>query len=180
MARWVVLLRHSKKVLNSIEAVLFTTLPNRTVILQYLSHLTHLVIFDPPHLGFSPSSHVSYTRCSYCISRKILPWVLYLSSFYYFTARWYNPTSCKDTQMMPEDTILRLWSSISLQRSSWSRRSPDKAWRNSRLARSTITSHGSSALLGALSEESKRQTLHSSANNTLLCSISVYVSSSSS
>ena len=72
------------------------------------------------------------------------------------------PTSCSDTQMMPEDTILRLWSSSSLQLCSCSFWSPDRAWMSSRLARSTITIHLSSRLLGTASGRRRRHNLNNS------------------
>lgn len=57
------------------------------------------------------------------------------------------PTSCSDTQMMPEETILMLWSSSSLQNCSWTLYKPDTAWMRSRPARSTITIHLSSPVM---------------------------------
>lgn len=76
-----------------------------------------------------------------------------------------HPTSCSDTQMMPEETILRLWSSSSLQLSSWSLWNPESAWMISRLARSTITIHLSAWLLGTVPVGKREVRIHNKGRN---------------
>lgn len=80
-----------------------------------------------------------------------------------------TPTSCSDTQMMPVDTIFRLWSSISLQLISWARWSPVRAWMSNMHTRSTMIPHLSCGLVGAFSGREEEEEGRDEGSAVLRC-----------